>query len=394
MHFLVNRRSSLIGLNCLFVVSAFLAACSVGSFRVPLRTTATSDTPWLMEGAGPQRNRAIDAQITPPLVAQERFVLGGDTELGSPVSVTREMLFADGDHRLHAFGLADGQERWRIDLLGSYLSPAVAEDKVFVRVESGEQGYLVALALATGEPQWDYQFPKVGSQYNNVGGHVTSPAVLGDLVVVGAAETMTALETQSGAVRWTFVSDEPITSAAAVTADTVYFADYTHLYAVDIEDGVERWRFKLDTAALFFAPIVANNIVFTTSKHAIHAVDTQNGREVWQRTFQEFDVIPAAATGDQLYVKAVNQLWALDSATGEVQWNYATVNFLSLPVITAEELYLIVRGDNGSSLQALRRTDGKLVWQSEKLQLSNSAPVAAGNAIYVRTINGGVIGFR
>ena len=188
MHFLVNRRSSLIGLNCLFVVSAFLAACSVGSFRVPLRTTATSDTPWLMEGAGPQRNRAIDAQITPPLVAQERFVLGGDTELGSPVSVTREMLFADGDHRLHAFGLADGQERWRIDLLGSYLSPAVAEDKVFVRVESGEQGYLVALALATGEPQWDYQFPKVGSQYNNVGGHVTSPAVLGDLVVVGALD--------------------------------------------------------------------------------------------------------------------------------------------------------------------------------------------------------------
>ena len=210
----------------------------------------------------------------------------------------------------------------------------------------------------------------------------------------GGWEHWSILETQSGAVRWTFVSDEPITSAAAVTADTVYFADYTHLYAVDIEDGVERWRFKLDTAALFFAPIVANNIVFTTSKHAIHAVDTQNGREVWQRTFQEFDVIPAAATGDQLYVKAVNQLWALDSATGEVQWNYATVNFLSLPVITAEELYLIVRGDNGSSLQALRRTDGKLVWQSEKLQLSNSAPVAAGNAIYVRTINGGVIGFR
>ena len=376
------------------MVSAFLAACSVGSFRVPLRATTTSDTPWPMEGANPQRNRATDARITPPLVAQDRFVVGGDTELGSPVSVTAEMLFADGDHRLHAFGLADGQERWRIELLGSYLSPAVATDKVFVRVESGELGYLVALDLATGEPQWDYQFPSVGSQYNNVGGHITSPAILGDLVVVGAAETMTALAAQSGAVRWTFTSDEPITAAAAVTADTVYFADFTHLYALAVETGVERWRFKLDTAALFFAPIVANNIVFTTSKHAIHAVDTQNGREVWQRTFQEFDVIPAAATGDQLYVKAVNQLWALDSATGEVQWNYATVNFLSLPVITAEELYLIVRGDNGSSLQALRRTDGKLVWQSEKLQLSNSAPVAAGNAIYVRTINGGVIGFR
>lgn len=321
-------------------------------------------------------------------------MVGGDTELGSPVSVTADMLFADGDHRLHAFGLVDGQERWRVDLPGSFLSPAIVGDTVFVRVESGEQGYLVAMDLATGEPQWDYQFPKVGSQYNNVGGHVTSPAVLGDWVVVGAANTMTALDTQSGAVRWTFASDEPITAAAAVTVDTVYFADYTHLYAVDVANGVERWRFKLDTGTLFFAPIVANNRVFTTSKHAIHAVDTQSGQELWQRTFQQFDVIPAAATADQLYVKAVNQLWALDSATGAVQWNYATVNFLSLPVVTAEELYLVVRSDNGSYLQALRRTDGKAVWQSEKLQLSNSAPVAAGNAIYVRTVNGGVLGFR
>lgn len=347
-----------------------------------------------MEGAGPQRNRATDAQISPPLSAQARFVVGGDTQLGSPVSVTKEMLFADGDHRLHAFGLADGQERWQIELLGSYLSPAVAEDKLFVRVESGEQGYLVALDLANGEPRWDYQFPKVGSPHNNVGGHVTSPVIVDDLVIVGAAETMTALDAQSGAVRWTFAGEEPITAAAAVTADTVYFADFTHLYALTLETGVERWRFKLEQATLFFAPIVANEMVFTTSKHAIHAINAQSGREVWQRTFQQFDVIPAAATADQLYVKAVNQLWALDSATGEVRWNYATVNFLSLPAVTAAELYLVVRSDNGSYLQALRRSDGKMIWQSEKLQLSNSAPVAAGNAIYVRTTNGGVLGFR
>jgi outer membrane protein assembly factor BamB len=347
-----------------------------------------------MEGANPQRNRATDAQITPPLSAQDRFVVGGDTQLGSPVSVTSEMLFADGDHRLHAFGLTDGQERWRIELLGSYLSPAVAGDKVFVRVESGEQGYLVALDLVTGEPRWDYQFPKVGSPHNNIGGHVTSPVVVGDLVIVGAAETITALDTQSGAVQWSFAGEEPITAAAAVTADTVYFADFTHLYALTLATGVERWRFKLEQATLFFAPIVANNVVFATGKHTIHAIDAQSGRKVWQRTFQQFDVMPAAATGDQLFVKAVNQLWALDSASGEVRWNYATVNFLSLPAVTAEELYLIVRSDNGSYLQALGRTNGKLVWQSEKLQLSNSAPVAADNAIYVRTVNGGVLGFR
>lgn len=394
MHFWFNRRFSMIRLSCLFVISCVLAACTAGSFRAPLRTTTLSDIPWPMEGANPQRNRATDAQITPPLVAQERFVVGGDTELGSPVSVTAEMLFADGDHRLHAFGLVDGQERWRVELPGSFLSPAVVGGTVFVRAEAGAEGFLVALDRATGTKRWQYRFPSVGSPYDNVGGHVTSPVVGDDLVIVGAARRMVALNIQSGAVVWQFESAEPIASSATVADDAVYFADFTHLYALALKTGKPRWQFAHDVVSLFFAPIAVNDVVLAVNHDTIYALARNDGQPVWQRTFGDREVIPAAATPEQIYVKSVNQLWALRAQTGEVLWNYAATNFLSLPALTDEHLYLITRSDGGSQLRALQQNDGKELWRSANLQLSNSAPIIAHSTVYVRTSNGGIIGYR
>lgn len=376
------------------VVSAFLAACSVGSFRVPLRTTTASDTPWPMEGAGPQRNRATAAQITPPLIAQDRFVVGGDTELVSPVSVTADMLFADGDHRLHAFGLADGQERWRVELPGSFLSPAIVGDTVFVRAEAGDQGFLVALDRATGAQRWQYQFPSVGSAYDNVGGHVTSPVVVDGLVVVGAARVLVALNAQSGAVVWQFESAEPLASSATIADDTVYFADFTHLYALALKTGKEHWHFAHDVVTLFFAPIVVDDLVLAVEHDTLYALARRDGQPVWQRNFGNYEVIPAAATTDQIYVKSVNQLWALDAQSGAVIWNYATTDFISLPAITADQLYIVTRSEGSSQLRTLQQTDGKEAWRSENLQLSNSAPVVTNGAVYVRTKNGGIVGYR
>lgn len=347
-----------------------------------------------MEGAGPQRNRATTALITPPLVAQDRFVVGGDTALVSPIAVGGDLLFADGDHRLHAFNLADGQERWRVELSGSFLSPALVDDTVFVRVEAGTTGALVALNHETGAQRWSFQFPSVGSSYDNVGGHVTSPVALSGIVVAGAARLMMAFDAQSGAVLWQFESTEPIASSATIADNTVYFADFTHLYALDLQTGKQRWHFSHEAVTLFFAPLVVNDIVIAVDHNTIYALTQQEGRVLWQRSFGNQEVIPAAATSDQLYVKSVNQLWAVKAQSGEVLWNYAATNFVSLPALTAAHLYVITRSDGGSQLRTLQQKDGQEVWRSAEMPFSNSAPVAANGAIYVRTVNGGIVGYR
>ena len=80
--------------------------------------------------------------------------------------------------------------------------------------------------------------------------------------------------------------------------------------------------------------------------------------------------------------------------SGEVIWNYATTNFLSLPALTDEHLYVVTRSDGGSQLRTLQQASGKELWRSEDLQLNNSAPIAAGGAIYIRTVDGGILGYR
>ena len=191
-----------------------------------------------------------------------------------------------------------------------------------------------------------------------------------------------------------FESAKPIVSSATVVDSTVYFADFTHLYAVDLKTGKQQWLFTHDTVTLFFAPLVVGDRVITVNHDTIYALSRSDGHTIWQRSFNDKDVIPAAATAKQLYIKSVNQLWALDVQSGEVIWNYATTNFLSLPALTAEYLYVVTRSDGGSQLRMLQQADGKELWRSEDLQLSNSAPVITNGTVYVRTSNGGIVGYR
>ena len=394
MRFSLNRHLRKLKIGCLLLFGCLIGACTASNFSVDPRPQPSSDVPWSMEGGGPARTRATDEHIAPPLSAQDKFVIGGDTALVSPVAVASDMLFADGDHRLHAFGLADGQERWRVDVPGSFLSPAVVDDKVFVRAEAGTEGFLIALNRETGTQLWKFPFPSVGSPYDNVGGHVTSPVIVDGLVIVGAARLMIALDSASGAVVWQFESAKPIVSSATVVDSTVYFADFTHLYAVDLKTGKQQWLFTHDTVTLFFAPLVVGDRVITVNHDTIYALSRSDGHTIWQRSFNDKDVIPAASTAKQLYIKSVNQLWALDVQSGEVIWNYATTNFLSLPALTAEYLYVVTRSDGGSQLRMLQQADGKELWRSEDLQLSNSAPVITNGTVYVRTSNGGIVGYR
>ena len=139
---------------------------------------------------------------------------------------------------------------------------------------------------------------------------------------------------------------------------------------------------------------MVNDLVITVDHDTIYALSRSDGRTVWQRNFNDMEVIPAAATAKQVYIKSVNQLWVLEAQSGEVIWNYAATNFLSLPALTDEHLYVVTRGDGGSQLRTLQQADGKEIWRSEDLQLSNSSPVVTNGAVYVRTSNGGIVGYR
>jgi outer membrane protein assembly factor BamB len=103
------------------------------------------------------------------------------------------------------------------------------------------------------------------------------------------------------------------------------------------------------------------------------------------------NVVPGGATGDRIYVKTVNRLYALDLRSGEALWTYRASDYVSLPAIAGEQIYVIVRSGGRRQLSALRLSNGRLTWNAINARLSNAAPVVAGGRVYVRTIDGSVL---
>lgn len=349
---------------------------------------------WAMEGHGLDRSRATSGEFSLPSRLVSEYKIGGDTQFTSPVSVAQGTLLADGEQILYALNVVDGKERWRFNLPGSFLSPAVAGNRLFVRAEAGADGFVFALSLDVGAKLWQYRFPAVGSSYDNVGGHVTSPLVAKERVLVGAAQSLYALDVETGALVWEYGLQSPVASSVSVAGDLVYVSDFTHLYALSIADGSEVWRFEFDAVSLFFAPVVLAEQVIITSFDTVYSLGRSTGELLWAKQLPDIEVIPAGAAGEQIYVKSTNTLVALDRTSGAELWRYTTLNFVSLPAVTEDHLYVIDRYGEGSQLLALGRADGQTVWRSDTTQLARSAPIVALGKVFVRTEDGRILGYQ
>jgi outer membrane protein assembly factor BamB len=188
---------------------------------------------------------------------------------------------------------------------------------------------------------------------------------MGDAMFVPSMvnDSVTALDTETGAERWRFLAEGPVRFAPVACKDKVYFvSDDGHLYCLDTNDGSLRWKFRGlpedrrdrkvvghgRLISLFPArggPVLADGVVYfaaglwPTEGVFIHAVDAESGKAAWSNT--EGHHIPKsnwdhgvgqysglapqgylAIVGDRLVVPCGTQLPAfLDLKTGKVQ-NY------------------------------------------------------------------------
>lgn len=375
------------------VVSGLLVAVALaGCSGIQAPAPKVDNAEWVVEGGNAQRNRTVEAQAIPPLRQGQEFTIGGDTTYGSPAVVAQGLIIAEGDRKLHALALSDGAEQWQFPVIGSYLSPAVDGERVFIRSERGEEGWLYAISLEGGKELWAYRFPRVGSSINNVGGHVTSPVTNGDRLFVGASQSIYAFDTADGALMWETDLGAPIVTSASVADNTVYVGDFTGLHALDANSGEEQWHYPVDGLGLYFAPVIAGNQVIIAGESTIYSIHRASGELTWERNFVDAQIIPAGAADDAVYVKSATTLFAVDPLSGEDIWSYQGGDFVSLPAVTATQLYVVVRTGGLAQIRGLSRLNGKEEWNMGSTALSNAAPVVAGGYLYVRTIDGRILG--
>lgn len=136
------------------------------------------------------------------------------------------------------------------------------------------------------------------------------PVVLGQTMFVPSmvTDTVTALDTQTGAERWRFFAEGPVRFSPVAWEGSVYFvSDDGHLYCLNAADGTLRWKFcgrpagKSDRKllgsgrliSLFPArggPVLHDGVIYFGAGIwsgygvAVHALDARSGKLIWSNT--------------------------------------------------------------------------------------------------------------
>jgi outer membrane protein assembly factor BamB len=131
-----------------------------------------------------------------------------------------------------------------------------------------------------------------------------SPVVLGKTLFLSSSRTdsVTALDTDTGAEKWSFLTDGPVRFAPVAWEDKVYFvSDDGYLYCVAAADGALLWKFRggpsdrkilgngrlISTWPARGAPVIADGTVYFAAGIwpfmgiFLHALDARTGAVVW-----------------------------------------------------------------------------------------------------------------
>jgi outer membrane protein assembly factor BamB len=362
-------------------------------FEPQILTSSSGPEDWAMEGNNPSRTRATDAQLALPLSQQREVKLTADTGDGSPLTIAGGIMLVESEHLLRAIDQRNGTQRWSFPLRGIYVSPAVAGKYIFIRSESGNKGQMLALDIDSGKTLWTFTPKRLSSASNSYfGGHLTSPVVVDGTVFVGAGKEVYALDAASGAVQWEFAAKEYISSSATAADGRIYISDFNSLYAIDQKTGAQVWSHPT-TMTFYFAPVIGGQTVLIASGNQLIALDTASGQLRWTSNLPDEGIIPSAVQGSRAFVKSTSTLYALDLASGKELWKVRDLNYISLPAVAGDQVFVINGLGASTSLSALDAGTGRNTWTLAVKSLATTAPVIAGQSLYVRTTDGRVLGF-
>ncbi len=125
---------------------------------------------------------------------------------------------------------ADDWPTWRYDAGRTAAAPIVLPDELHL--------------------QWVRQLPPLKPAYQNPRLQFDAgyePVVLGKTLFVGSSrnDSVTALDTDTGAERWRFYTDAPVRGAPVAWRDRVFFgSDDGYLYCVTADRGTLLWKFR------------------------------------------------------------------------------------------------------------------------------------------------------
>jgi outer membrane protein assembly factor BamB len=181
---------------------------------------------------------------------------GGDRINACPAVGNGAAYFTGCDARLLALNLADGTEKFAVDLGGlAPGSPTILDDRI---IAATGEGTVLALSLDGQKQLWKYdQVDQQSAMF------YSSPAVSDDgVIVLGCRDRQVhAIDAKTGQRLWAFKTRGEVDATATISGDRVYIPSKDKkLYVLDLKTGRKLWDF-VAKRAITAGPAIADGVI-------------------------------------------------------------------------------------------------------------------------------------
>lgn len=236
------------------------------------------------------------------------------------------------------------------------ITPVIANGLIYVTMSNSS---LAAIDAETGQLRWRFD--------SGLKAIVdTTPAIISDMVVFGVVVEvdigpreedytlvgyLVAVDARTGQERWRFVSESAYLSAPAASNGLIYFGGTPYvgrtygpndrpndfLYALNAR-GQLQWKMALPDESVYRdlgQPIIEGRTLYLLDKATdsgdpnrdfVYAIDTMTGRQEWKRevcSHDEYGDPQGVVVAEGIvYATCTNELYALDSKSGRLNWSY------------------------------------------------------------------------
>jgi outer membrane protein assembly factor BamB len=299
-------------------------------------------------------------------------------------------------HTIVRVDAVTGKQQWQQALQGDITQIAVSDGMIYA--DNGVEA--LALRGSDGTRIWSVTHSALGQTQS------TTRVPLGELPVVADGHVyivlgrdsgsfqpvqVVALRARDGARLWSRASSSAGVYAAGDGLVVVASAE-NGIVALHAADGSLAWRWQApDNNTSRDATLLGGLVYVDESPAPLIALDERTGALVWTLPCWKETGIASSASGARIYIgclephnpyAATEGVYAFDTQQRQLLWKYHAINLRVAPVAVSNLVYIAA----GTALDAVRASDGKLVW-SQQAEEPNAGPVALaliGDTLYVR----------
>jgi outer membrane protein assembly factor BamB len=239
-----------------------------------------------------------------------------------------------GEPDLVALDEESGAARYALRLGGVFAAP-IAAGSGFVAAST----HALAAFDTLGNKRWQVDFPRTPDGHPG-GPGLSRPALLGDLVLTGAADSrLHAFTLVEGRAVWSAPLPRRLLSAVATDGELAIVTTFGAIIAFDA-GGNERWRRAIDGDPAYAGPAIAAGVVYVSTGTGgdVLALEASTGQLIWRNELGVECFSQPALTRDHVVVgDLANRLLVLDRESGRTAGTWQLTGaggvFLADPVV-------------------------------------------------------------